>query len=402
MKRMLLLGLAALSISLSGFAYEYEDDIYYNPKKDNATKNTSTKKGGQYLVDFSTMDVDEYNRRGQYYPTPVDTIGSYVENEPDFVYTTQIQKFYNPTIVVDNASMLDDILNYSYGNVDIVYNFGGPSFAAWSPFNYYNYSWYNPWRWGGLGWSLSFGPFNVGFYDPWYWGPSYSWGWGPSWTWGPSWAWGPGWGWGPSWGWGHNHWWGPSHGPGHIPPRPMATYSPGGRAPFGPAPGGSAMTRPNNNFNRNPANNGFRGPGNNNNHTTTQPGRQPNNQHQVAPSQPNTNGSQRGGFRGTTTTPNNSAPAVNNNRQNPNTSRPGVAPSRTTTTRPSSNTTTTRPSTTTPSRNTTTTTRQSTPSRQTTTTTRQSTPSRSTTTTRSNTGSRGNFGSGRTGGGGRR
>ncbi len=78
------------------------------------------------------MDVDDYNRRGFYYNSPVDTIGMSAEAElSDFVYTQQIQKYYNPTIVLDNSDMLADVLENSYGNVDIIINdFGIPSFRA--------------------------------------------------------------------------------------------------------------------------------------------------------------------------------------------------------------------------------------------------------------------------------
>ena len=110
---------------------------------------------------MADMDVDTYNRRNQYYMSPVDTIGSRVENGEDFVYTQQIQKFYNPTIVVDNANVLADVLANSYGNVEIEINAGGlPVFTP-----YYGYSWPYYSNWG-----LSVSPWgwNVGFYDPWY------------------------------------------------------------------------------------------------------------------------------------------------------------------------------------------------------------------------------------------
>lgn len=206
----------------SVLADDYVDDIYFNPKKD---KNAgAVKKNPNYIENFSDMDVDAYNLRGQYYTSPVDTIGNGVGSEDDFVYTQQIQKYYNPTIVLDNEELLADVLENSYGNVEIVYNGLTPTFLP-----VYGYGWpyyagyYNPWAW------------NIGWYDPWYVGPSWSWAWGPSWSWGwnwgPSWGWGPGWGWGgPSWGWG-----GPGHGPGWG--RPNSTWSPGGNRPVRPGVG---------------------------------------------------------------------------------------------------------------------------------------------------------------------
>ena len=157
-------------------AQEDFDDIYYNPKKGSNQSVKKSKKQSYYIKDFSDMDVDDYNRRGFYYNSPVDTIGMSAEAEPDFVYTQQIQKYYNPTIVLDNSDMLADVLENSYGNVDIIINdFGIPSFAP---------LYMNPW-WSRVSWN-------------WGWGPSWSWNWGPSW----SWNWGPSWAWNPSWNWG--------------------------------------------------------------------------------------------------------------------------------------------------------------------------------------------------------
>ncbi len=173
MKKLLLtFGVIALSLTVAQAQY---DDIYYNPKSDNnATQKTQKKKQKKsyYIEDFSNMDVDEYNRANDtYYSTPVDTIGARVGEDQDFVYTQQIQKFYNPTIVVDNANLLDDVLNNSYGNVEVVINNNGlPVFSPYYSSFYYD----NPFYWSGV------------------WGPSWTWTWGPSWAWGPAWG-GPGW-----------------------------------------------------------------------------------------------------------------------------------------------------------------------------------------------------------------
>lgn len=243
MKRNLLITFALFTLGFGAYAYDYTDDIYYNPKQ-TTTKKAKSSKASNY-VDFSTMSVDDYNMRGQYYTSPVDTIGMYIESEPDFVYTTQIQKFYNPTIVTDNAAVIQDVLNNSYGNVEIVYNYNGtPSFVPWTSYSwawpswtYYN-NWYAPWSFG-----FNFGPVSFAWNGWWGWAsPSWGWNWGPAWGpawgpgWGPGWAWnrpGPGWG-GPGWGWNRPHpgWGGPGWG---GPGRPMATYSPNGRAPFGGA-----------------------------------------------------------------------------------------------------------------------------------------------------------------------
>lgn len=147
----------------------YDDDIYYNPKKDKSAQTGKKRTASNYIADMADMDVDTYNRRGQYYMSPIDTIGAATENGEDFVYTQQIQKYYNPTIVVDNADVLEDILENSYGNVDIEINANGvPVFLPSYPWSY-SYRWGWP-SWGG--WSIS-------LYDPWF---SFNWGWGPSWT----------------------------------------------------------------------------------------------------------------------------------------------------------------------------------------------------------------------------
>ena len=232
-------------------AQDYFDDVYYNPKKDKSTvtvstasKSTSTTyktpAKSNYISDMSEMDVDAYNRRGeQYYVTQIDTIGNGIENGEDFVYTQQIQKYYNPTIVVDNASVLGDVLSNAYGNVDIVINNNGyPVFAPYYGWNwsYYNSIW-SPWSWG-----VNIGPWgwSIGWNSPWY-----AWGWGPGW-WNPGPAWGPGWGpaWGPAW----RPGWGPAPGPGWGPapgpaPRPMASWNPRGNQAGAPRPGWSAATQ---------------------------------------------------------------------------------------------------------------------------------------------------------------
>lgn len=210
-------------------AQEDFDDIYYNPKKGSNQSVKKSKKQSYYIKDFSDMDVDDYNRRGFYYNSPVDTIGMSAEAEPDFVYTQQIQKYYNPTIVLDNSDMLADVLENSYGNVDIIINdFGIPSFAPlymnpwWSRVSW-NWGWGPSWSWNwGPSWSWNWGP-------SWAWNPSWNWGWGPSWTWGPGWGCGgPGWG-GPNWGWNRPHY---------------SDHRPGSHRPVTPRPGWSHNTRP--------------------------------------------------------------------------------------------------------------------------------------------------------------
>lgn len=219
--------LMLVSMAGGSIAAQEFDDIYYNPNK-SASSTAKAKKQSNYIRDFQNIDVDEYNRRGQYYESPVDTIGASAQNDEDFVYTQKIQKFYNPTIVVDNADVLADVLQNAYGNVDIVFSGGIPYFNSiygWP--GYYNYyNWATPyWTWGPS-WSWSWGP-------SWAW----SWNWGPSWGWGPSWAWGPSWSWGPSWGW-SSGWGRPYYG----------EYRPNGRVPNRPGSNWATNTRPGGNY----------------------------------------------------------------------------------------------------------------------------------------------------------
>lgn len=404
MKKTILLAIFSFAFVISASAYDYTDDIYYNPKKEKTSSNKEVSKGGQYLVDFSTMDVDEYNKRGQYFYSPLDTIGTFVENEPDFVYTTQIQKYYNPTIVTDNADLIQDVLNNSYGNVEIVYNYnGGASFVPVTyvdPY-YYNYSWYSPWSW-----SFNFGPFgwNIGWNNWWNWGPSWNWGWNWAWNWGPSWNWGwgsPAWrpGWGPGWGPGPG---GPHH-PG--PQRPMATYSPGGRAPFGGNQGALAGHNPNGgNFNGNSTTGrpGAQPPrrqntptiqhgnnlGNNNmNPSSASPGKRPSGSSNYVPSRPS-QGPQ-------TLVPSGSRPSTSTTRPATSTTRPATG---TSTSRPSTGVTNSKPSTSTSRPSTST---QTAPHRESTTTSRPSTSSPSRNGSMNSGGSRGGFGGSSSGGGSR-
>lgn len=231
-------------VGVSVQAQEY-DDIYYNPKKDTKSVSSSKQSNRQsnYIKDFSSIDEDVYNRRGQYYESPIDTIGSAAENNEDFVYTQKIQKFYNPTIVVENAGVLLDVLDNSYGNIEIVYDGGLPYFNSiygWP--GYFNYS---SWRWNvGYGPSWAYSPlWGWEYWPSWSIGPSWAWGPGWGWNYGPSWAWAPAWGFGPSWGWGPSWSWGPSWGHPYY-----ADWRPNGRQPNRPGGNWANNTRPGGNI----------------------------------------------------------------------------------------------------------------------------------------------------------
>lgn len=310
MKRQLILSaIIMLSMPFVHADNDYEDDIYYNPK---TSKNkTSSNKKSNYIADMSNMDVDTYNRRGQYYSSPIDTIGAETGNGEDFVYTRQIQKYYNPTIVVENSDILADILDNAYGNVDIVINNGYPTMAPiYISWPYYSYRWtpgFNfGWGWGGWGWNLSW---NIGWYDPWF-------GWNSPWT--PGWC--HGWGWGPG-----------------FRPHPVhhMSYRPSGRRPSGAGGGWSYPARPGHNYNGNV--NTSRRPGNNGNY-------HPNQSNSARPSGWGTStatgrgerGNGTSNYRRPTSTSVSRTPSTTSNR-NPGTStttRPRIDNSRNVTTQP--------------------------------------------------------------------
>lgn len=202
-------------------AAQYDDDIYYNPKKDTKAKAEKALRQGtpKLLKSMDDMDIDVYNRRGRsHYGSASDTIGSRAASAEDFKYTQQIQRFYNPTIVVENIDQLEDVLANSVGNIEIVTDASGLPYLYSTPSMCINwrydpaFSWaragFAPYLWG------AFSPwgYNGGWYDPWYagyWGPGFSW----SWNFGPSWGWGPSWNWGWNSWWNPGGWWGPAWGP---------------------------------------------------------------------------------------------------------------------------------------------------------------------------------------------
>ncbi|MDE5820998.1 MAG: hypothetical protein K2H63_00760 [Paramuribaculum sp.] len=237
----------------------YDDDIYFNSSKDKdknvelakkqaeeAKKRTSNGYILYPVADYaaadtyapegsSTISVDEYNRRGIF---GRDTVSSKLKSGElqDFAYTRQIEKYYNPAIVVgSDDAQLADLYYAQPANVNIYVN--TPSYGYWG----------YPYSWGG-------------WYDPWYsgyWGYNY---WGPAWSWGPSWSWGPAWSWGPSWSWGPAWSWGPSWS--WAPARPYNPRHPGVTGHSRPSYGVANRPGSNSHFN----NNGYRPAYNSNRH----------------------------------------------------------------------------------------------------------------------------------------
>ena len=213
-----------LTAALTGVAQGYyDDDIYYNPKEEKVVKqqkkqqkpvsyyHLDSKRGGGDYQPADTyaptdnplnVDIDEYNRRGQFLVSDSVVADSSLVNE--FEYTRRIEQFHNPDII--NGSDDSDLQEYYYT-------------ARQQPVDINVYVIDNPWSWR--------------YSNPWYWNA-----WGPAWSWGPSWGY-PGWGgcWHPSHGpvWGGGHAWRPSSPGASRPHRPsngsMATHRPGSYAP---------------------------------------------------------------------------------------------------------------------------------------------------------------------------
>ena len=116
------IAIAAISALLVLQAQEDFDDIYYNPKKGS---NQSVKsKNSHIIMSFSGTWMTITNRRGFYYNSPVDTIGMSAEAEPD-LYTPS--RFRNIGWSIPPSSLITahasaDVLENSYGNVDIIIN----------------------------------------------------------------------------------------------------------------------------------------------------------------------------------------------------------------------------------------------------------------------------------------
>lgn len=281
--KFLLVALTATLVGSAAFAagYDDDDDIYYNPakakKEIKASQKINTKKdkrgtivtgndGNEYVVteegmaypvqavnfagsdayivnSGNTRDVDEYNRRSC--SKASGSLSSSVTTREDFANTRQIERYYNPDIVVATGD--DDLIDLYYTQaqpqeVNIYIDatpswnsFYGPTYSAWNYWN--NWGYWNNWNWytnsyyyPSLAWSWGWS------YNPW-WGYGYNPWWTPSW----SWSWG---GYYPGYYPAPRPWHGPSHSPAgsYRPHRPGSNYAgatrPGGNRGNYPSVGG--------------------------------------------------------------------------------------------------------------------------------------------------------------------
>lgn len=163
---------------------QYDDDMYFVPKKKSKTTQTvkptndeqrqpngNVSSSNDEYYTGTLRDVDEYNRRGASSANAVSDV-VYPEKARDTVY-----------VVLENQ-------NESYDDYAI-----SARLARFHGYGYPYYSWYDPWY------------YDPWYYDSWYYGPrwSFSWGWG--WGWRGYYGWYDPWYYGPSWGYygGHGH-----------------------------------------------------------------------------------------------------------------------------------------------------------------------------------------------------
>jgi len=236
-----------LSSSISGFAQDYDDDIYFNPSKAKTKEKKQVKKTNKTIVydipaadtytpaldTNSNVDIDKYNRRGVFAKGDTSVVNQ--KNIYSFTNTQKIERFHNPDVIINSEDPEVATLYYSQPatNVNIYINNDPFAYNYWG-FPYSSWYWGYPRSWYAWNWNWGWDPY---WSWNWGWGPSWSWnwGWGPSWSWGPAWR--PGWGWGPTWG-----WTAPVR-----PNRPIGNVRPGyGSRPTGHYRPGNNGIRPNN------------------------------------------------------------------------------------------------------------------------------------------------------------
>lgn len=167
---------------------DYDDDIYFNAKKAktekkdkvvNATTMSSVTTADYPAADTYVItgngvniDIDTYNRRGVF---ANDTISanssSRVENTQSFECTQQIERFYNPRVIIESPDESVAQIYYATPATDIDIYIGSPYCGVSYP--YYS----SPWYWST---PRSWWYYNSWVYNPWYWDYYPSWYWGYS------------------------------------------------------------------------------------------------------------------------------------------------------------------------------------------------------------------------------
>ena len=176
----ILLGVVPLNLAAQ------DDDVYFIPKKNAATANSSshdTRNRPTYYAG-SNRDVDEYNRRGNHW-SHYQKIGTDRQGN-DIIEFKKGSGIYPDSMYIDTTFVgryTDTILD---GDDDFSY---ADRMRMWDGFYdpwYYSYRLRSPYYWNrfyGYGWNAWYGwpyayrwPGYYGWYDPWYYPGWYGWG----------------------------------------------------------------------------------------------------------------------------------------------------------------------------------------------------------------------------------
>lgn len=142
----------------------------------NTTNNKAQKNGATYV---NGRDIDEYNRR--YSSDDEIQNQDTIVNDADFQYTERIQKYHNPSVVIQtNDPQIVEVYYNTTPQVNLIIGTPTVFVPAWS---WYGFT--RPWR--SSYWSGYWDGYWDSRYDPWY-RPGWRWGW--SWGWSRPWHWG--------------------------------------------------------------------------------------------------------------------------------------------------------------------------------------------------------------------
>lgn len=148
-KKALLISSLFIAFSMSMFA-QY-DDIYYNPRKANETRITTSNEE-TVVISNNVRDVDTYNRQA---PANRPNQTSNVEQD-DFEYTKRITRFHNPEAVTINNPEYVYIYNDTPSepnptiNIRVTQRWNPWDYSYFTPYYYpsYHWSWDSNYGWG--------------------------------------------------------------------------------------------------------------------------------------------------------------------------------------------------------------------------------------------------------------
>ena len=148
-KKALLISSLFIAFSMSMLA-QY-DDIYYNPRKANETRITTSNEE-TVVISNNVRDVDTYNRQA---PANRPNQTSNVEQD-DFEYTKRITRFHNPEAVTINNPEYVYIYNDTPSepnptiNIRVTLRWNPWDYSYFTPYYYpsYHWSWDSNYGWG--------------------------------------------------------------------------------------------------------------------------------------------------------------------------------------------------------------------------------------------------------------